>query len=385
MLFGLDAIPLTEPRTGVGHYTFELARALALIAPGREFELAYPSSFPPINLNDAANEPESALPANLNVARVSVNVLTRHWWSTGLPLYVSRRGIELFHGTNYDVPMWGRAATALTVHDLSLFLHPETHETRRVRRARRRLPLMTRAASVIITPTEAVRRELCERFNVAHAKVFAVPEAPRECFNALSFAETAEVRGQLGVGDDFLLAVGTIEPRKNLSTLVRAFAGVVRHRAPRRNLQLVIAGHTGWLSDALFAELKASGVEGQVVRTGYVSDETLRALYSSCRLFIYPSIYEGFGLPPLEAMSCGAPVVASRIPSLSETTGGAARLFDPHSTDELARVMIELMEDENARVQLAAGGRRHAAQFSWERTARMTLEVYGEALKRKRK
>ncbi len=387
MLFGLDAIPLTETRTGVGHYTFELARALAQVSPANEFELAYPSSFPSIQLDEAGTPSSSfPLPANLSLARVPVNALTRHWWSMGLPLYIRRRGIELFHGTNYDVPMWGRrkAATALTIHDLSLLLYPETHEARRVRRARRRLPLMARTASVIITPTEAVRREVCEHLGVAQEKIFAVPEAPRDYFSPVSFAATEEVRRRLSVGANFMLAVGTIEPRKNLLTLVRAFADVVRHE-PRIDLQLVIAGHRGWLSDALFAELDKTGVPAErVIFTGYLTDESLRALYSSCRLFVYPSIYEGFGLPPLEAMACGAPVVASRIPSLSETTGGAARLFDPHSTDDLARIIIELSQDENARAQLASAGRRHAAQFSWARTARETLEVYGEALKRQK-
>ncbi|MCA1593941.1 MAG: glycosyltransferase family 4 protein [Acidobacteria bacterium] len=226
-----------------------------------------------------------------------------------------------------------------------------------------------------------MRRELSERLGVNPSKIFAVPEAPRACFQPLAFAATEDARRRLNVGANFVLAVGTIEPRKNLSTLVRAFAEVVRH-SPRTDLQLVIAGHKGWLSDALFAELKGSGVESRVVCTGYVSDEDLRALYSSCRLFVYPSIYEGFGLPPLEAMACGAPVVASRIPSLSETTGGAARLFDPQNVDELARIIIELTQDEQPRAQLTSAGRRHAAQFSWERTAKMTLEVYEEALKK---
>jgi len=377
MLFGLDAIPLTEARAGVGHYTFELARALARAAPADEFELAYPSTFPPIGLLET-------LPPNLKAARVRVGALSRHWWSVGLPRYVRRRGVRLFHGTNYDVPLWGSAATVLTVHDLSLLLHPETHERRRVRRARRRLPLMARSADAVLTPTESVRREVCERLGVAPSKVFAVPEAAREFFGPMSFAETEEARRKVGAGEEFLLAVGTIEPRKNLTALVAAFEEVVRAR-PARQLRLVIAGGRGWMSEPLFEAVERSSARERILLTGYLADEDLRLLYSSCRAFVYPSLYEGFGLPPLEAMSCGAPVVAGRTPAVAEVTGGAALLVNPKDPSEIARALLELLDDEHARRKLSDAGLRRAADFSWERTARTTLEVYGEALKKRMK
>src|SRR5829696_27595 len=184
MLIGLDAIPLTEPRAGVGHYTYELARALAQASPGDEFELVYPSSYPAFNLEE--REPP---PPNLKGARVRVGALGRRWWSAGLPRYAARRGFRLFHGTNYEVPLWGGAVRVLTVHDLSLLSHPETHERRRVWRARRRLPLMALAADAVVTPTEAVRREVCSRLRVAPSKVFAVHEAARGCFRPMGRGE----------------------------------------------------------------------------------------------------------------------------------------------------------------------------------------------------
>jgi alpha-1,3-rhamnosyl/mannosyltransferase len=390
MLIGLDAIPLTEPRTGVGHYTFELARALASVSPENEFELAYPSTYAAIASPHAGGRTPSPdalaeeLPFNLKFERVAVGPLGRHWWSVGLPRYAARRGFRLFHGTNYEVPLWRPCARVVTVHDLSLLLLPETHEPRRVRRARRRMPLMARAADACITPTESVRREVCEHLRLAPEKVFVVPEAARKVFRPSLFEATEEVRRRLGVGDDFLLAVGTIEPRKNLSALVRAFEEVARLR-PSIRLQLVVVGHRGWLSDPLFARLAGSPFRDRLVLTGYVTDEDLRALYASCRAFVYPSLYEGFGLPTLEAMACGAPVLASRIPSLSEVTGGAALLFDPKDSDELTRRLVELLEDEGARRELSRSGLRRASEFSWERAARGTLEVYGEALKRRQK
>jgi alpha-1,3-rhamnosyl/mannosyltransferase len=379
MLIGLDAIPLTEPRAGVGHYTYELALALAHASPADEFELVYPSSYPAVDL-----EERERLPSNLKEARVRVGALGRRWWSAGLPRYAARRALRLFHGTNYEVPLWGVAARVLTVHDLSLLSHPETHERRRVWRARRRLPLMARAADAVITPTEAVRRELCSRLRVAPSKVFAVHEAARECFRPMGGREAADALRELGIdGGEFLLAVGTIEPRKNLATLVRAFEEVLRER-PASGLRLVVAGGRGWLSGPLFDSIEKSPARGRVVLAGYVSDEQLRALYSTCAAFVYPSLYEGFGLPPLEAMSCGAPVLAGDTPAVAEVSGGAARLFDPRDHVQLARALLGLLDDDAARRALSEAGLRRAAHFSWHRTARATLDVYAEALKSSR-
>ena len=378
MHIGLDGLPLTAPKTGVGHYTFELARALACIEPASQFEIVYPSSFPAISLAEPNGAP---LPANLKLDRERVGPLGRHWWSVGLPRYVSRSKLELFHGTNYDIPLWRRCATVVTIHDLSQLLHSETHEKRSVKRAQRRLPHMARAADAIITPTESVRRDVCEVLKVSPDKVFAIPEAARACFRPLTFAETADARNSFGIGDDFLLTVGTIEPRKNLSVLVNTFADVARAR-PQGNIQLVIAGGRGWLSGPLFEAIAKSPARDRILLTDYLHDDDLRALYSSCRAFIYPSIHEGFGLPPLEAMACGAPVIASRIPALEETTGGAALLFDPKSAAELVQKILELLENENAQRELSAAGRRRAAEFSWEKTARLTWSVYEEALRR---
>ncbi len=374
MHIGLDGLPLTTPKTGVGHYTFELAHALAELEAESRFELLYPSTYPVLNFPEPAT-----VPGNLKLERVQVGPLGRHWWSAGLPRYIRQHAFDLFHGTNYDVPLWRRCATVLTVHDLSLLLHPETHTDRSVKRARRRLPMMVRAANAIITPTESVKRELSEHFKVTPEKIFAVPEAARACFRPMEFADTESVRLRLSVGDEFLLAVGTIEPRKNLATLITAFEEVIRAK-PQNGLQLVIAGGAGWLSGPLFEALKNSPARDRIVLTDYLDDGDLRPLYASCRAFVYPSVYEGFGLPPLEAMACGAPVITSAVPALEETTGGAALLFDPRQPPELAKKIVHLLGDEDARNKLAEAGHRRAAEFSWERTASKTMEVYTSAL-----
>jgi glycosyltransferase involved in cell wall biosynthesis len=370
MRIGLDGFPLASAKTGVGHYTFELARALSRLTPANQFELISPSPF----TDGLAAELESI--PNLQAVNLRTNSITRRWWGIGLPRYVRRAALDLFHGTNYEVPLWNRDRTVVTVHDLSVFLHPDKHEQRIASRARRRLPIMLRAAGMIITPTEAVKREVSERFKTDPNQIAVTPEAPRQNFQPLPPADSAPTLRRLGIEENFILFVGTIEPRKNLLTLVRAFDQILRHTSHRP--QLVIAGGEGWLTNDLHDFIAQSNFEDRLHLTGYLDDQDLRALYSSCKVFVYPSLYEGFGLPPLEAMACGAPVVASRIPSLTEILEDKARLIDPIDEKALAKAIVELIENENDRRHLSAVGLEHAAKFSWERTAQLTLEVYAQ-------
>jgi glycosyltransferase involved in cell wall biosynthesis len=263
------------------------------------------------------------------------------------------------------------------VHDLSLLLFPETHEKRSVKRARRRLPMMMKTADAVIVPTEAIRNEVAEYFGVKPQKLFVIHEAPREFFAPVEFDATAETRERFGIGSQFVLAVGTIEPRKNLQTLIEAFAHVA---ATESSIQLVIAGGRGWLSGPVFSALDNSPVRNRIVLTDYLQDAQLRDLYSSCSVFVYPSLYEGFGLPPLEAMACGAPVIVSDIPALAETSGAAAIRVATTNTGELARAILDVLSDEELRTRLIASGQQRAAEFTWDKAAAETLAVYDAVL-----
>jgi glycosyltransferase involved in cell wall biosynthesis len=376
MRIGIDGIPLHYLKTGVGHYTFEVARSLALASPSDEFELISPHPF----ISQPGDACDQELPPNLRPVHVQANLLERRWWSIGLPRYINRHPLALFHGTNFEVPLWKGCPTVLSIHDLSALLYPQTHERRFARRSRLLLPLMSRRATMIVTPSESVRHEVCEHLRASPEKVVAVPEAARRLFHPMPPEQTSTTRKKFGVGDEFLLYVGTIEPRKNLLTLVRAFVEMLRGSAQRP--QLVIAGKKGWLSDDLYAYIKDSDAATRILFTGYVTDEELCALYSSCRAFVYPSLYEGFGLPPLEAMACGAPVIASDIGSIREVVRDAALLIDPLDVDVLARSIVRLLEDDGERQHLSSAGLKRAAGFSWERTARSLREVYEEARRR---
>jgi glycosyltransferase involved in cell wall biosynthesis len=373
MKIGLDGIPLGGIKTGVGHYTFELAQHLARAAPDDELQAVSHIPFCPSAIDSSSAD-------NLKFIQQPVNTFTKHWWTIGLPLYIRRNSLDLFHGTNYDVPVWGGVPTVLTIHDLSLFLYPETHEQRRVRRARRRLPVMARLATAIIVPTQSVKNETCQHLSVSPGKVFVVHEAPRRCFRPMDSEQAEEARTRLGVEDSFILYVGTIEPRKNLSTLVRAFEEI--YRTTQLRPQLVIVGNKGWLTEELFAHVEQSSVRDRILMTGYLGDGDLRALYSTCSVMNYPALYEGAGLPPLEAMACGAAVITTTATAIAEMVGDGARLVAPKDHRALAVNIIELLTDAGARQSLAALGQKRAAKFTWERTAAATHNIYLDAIAR---
>ena len=371
MRIALDGLPLSVQLTGIGYYTLELARHLAKRLSDEIFILS-PRGFVP----SIQDDPKQT--SNLHFIRPTVNPFTRHWWSIGLPRYLRKNGIQVFHGTNFEVPLRGNLPSVVSIHDLSPLLHPETHEKNVVRRARVRLPLMAQAADRIVTPTKAAQHEIHEHLKINSEKTTAIPEAARSCFRRLDYEQTKATRARLGIGDEFVLYVGTIEPRKNLLTLVHAFEEIsTRRESP---LQLVIAGRKGWMIDDLLCLIKESPFNRRMILTGYLNDDELCALYSSCTVFVYPSFYEGFGLPPLEAMACGAPVIASRIPSISETVGEAALLFNPKDVPALASSIISLLEDESLRQTMSRKGMQRASEFSWERTAKLTRAVYDQAL-----
>jgi glycosyltransferase involved in cell wall biosynthesis len=374
MRVGLDGSPLSDLLTGIGHYTFELGRALAANYPSDQFQLISPKPFSPQIVEQSKRD---RLPNLEFINPKSANVRGR-WWSLDLPRYLKRAGLDLFHGTNYELPLWRRRHTVVTVHDLSSLLYPKLHRQPLARRMRLRLPLAVRMARAVITPTEAVRRELCSHMKVKPNKVTAIHEAPRQNFRPMSPDESSGTRTRLGVENDFLLFVGTLEPRKNLLTLLKAFAEVLRD--PGFRTQLIVAGGEGWLMEETFAFVRAAGIADRVKLIGYVNDNELRALYSSCRAFIYPSLYEGFGLPPLEAMACGAPVIASRIAALAETIGDTAMLVDRLDVQSLGAAITDVCEDEKLRKKMIAAAPSHAAKFSWEKAARSTYEIYRQVV-----
>jgi glycosyltransferase involved in cell wall biosynthesis len=349
MRVALDATPLVLPAGGLARYTSELSLALAENYPDCDFALLSDQPFP-------MPEPRRR---NLRCGDPPRNALERRWWLWGVQRAMRRLGCELFHGTNFEAPYVPLFPSVITVHDLSPWMKPEWHHA--AGRVRRRTPplLGLGIATMIITPTEAVRAQAIEKFRVASSRVVAVPHGASDVFRP---------GGRIG-STPYFLYVGALEPRKNLPALIEAWRTVRR----RYDVDLAMAGERR----ADFPELAP---EPGLRLMGQVSDADLARLYSGALALVYPSHYEGFGLPVLEAMQCGACVLISRDAALAEVAGDAGPRLDG------TREWVEAMCAAAGNPGWLAGRRQaslaRAAEFSWARTARKTREVYEEALRR---
>jgi glycosyltransferase involved in cell wall biosynthesis len=368
MRIALDAIPLVAAKTGIGHYTDALAGSLARLHSGNQYDLLSPFDFTFDHSGDR--------PGNLNKQFIPVRSIFRKWWLLGLPALLRIYQTDLFHGTNYCVPVFAPCPTVVTIHDLSLFIQSHTHEEENVKRGKRRIPIMARCASIIIAPSEWTKKEIIERLGVRPDKIRVIYEAAREGMKPMPPDLCQAVLDKHQIRRPYLLYVGTIEPRKNLLTLIRAYEELLR--TTTRRPQLVMCGGRGWLCDEVFQLVADLKLQDSVRFTGYVEDADLPALYSAAEAFVYPSFYEGFGLPPLEAMACGAAVITSDVSSLPEVVGKAGLTHAPEDARALTEAMARLLGDETAREHFRREGFKQASQFSWERAARETQAVYNE-------
>jgi len=336
MNVALDGTPLTVGLGGIARYTAELHRALSACFPADSFTLVSDQPDPPASW------------------------LERRWWTVGVQRAMGRLGASLFHGADFAVPYLPLRPSVLTIHDLSPWKDPDWHCA--AARVRRRTPFLVRLglATMVITPSEAVRREAMERFRLAPSRVVATPLAAAPHFRPVETPRGA-----------YFLYVGALEPRKNLAMLVAAWREVKRSH----QVGLVIAGRRR-------ADFPALPEEPGLRLAGEVADDELPRLYSGALACVYPSLYEGFGLPVLEAMQCGAAVITSRDPAITETAAGAALEIDARDARGWVEALRLAASNPELLEELRALSLKRARQFSWERTARLTYEVYQEAMAR---
>ncbi len=285
---------------------------------------------------------------------------------------------DLAHFTNSISPLGTRVPTVLTIHDMSLSLFPQFHPLRR-RLTRPLVRLCARKAKAIITVSESARRDMMRLWGLPPDGIHVVPEAPAPEFKPLKESEMLEqVRRRYGLSQRFILYVGTIEPRKNLTRLLRAFAGMRRRQVLTH--QLVLAGSLGWGFREVIESIDPLGLNDSVRFLGYVPFADLPALYNLSEFFVFPSIYEGFGLPVVEAMASGTPVISSRESSLNEVGGGAVEFIDPLEVESIEQALVRLATDEELRESLASEGLARVGRFSWRKAAQATLTVYRSVL-----
>lgn len=372
---GFDATSAVRQGGGIGRYTRELLRALAAADTESHYRLIFASH--------SIAHPLPPLPSNFHPLHLPVDDiwLVRIWHRARLPLPVNwlTGPIDIFHSPDFTLPPVRRETrTLLTVHDLSFIRDPESTTAVLREYLNAVVPRSVARADHVLADSLATRDDLVALYRTPPEKISVLYSGVHESFQPVTDPATlAAVRARYDLGDaPFILAVGTLQPRKNYVRLIRAFAAISNLQPPTPSLQLVIAGGKGWLYDSIFAEVKRLGLPDRVLFPGFVADADLPALYSAARVLAYPSTYEGFGLPMLEAMACGTPVVTSTASCLPEVAGDAALLVPPTDVDALAAALDRALADETLRADLIAKGRARARQFSWANSARQLLEIY---------
>jgi glycosyltransferase involved in cell wall biosynthesis len=368
----LDVSAAVHSKAGIGRYAESLARALIAREPQR-FSLFYnrgAHTLPPAGLEGV---PAYTLRAGYKPWRMAVwmGQLVRVPFNRLVP------GAELFHATEHLLPPLHDVPTVLTVHDMIFKLFPEHQKSLNYWYLNATMPMYCRRAHAIITVSESSKRDIVAHYGIAPEKVTVVYEAAAPEFLRGSQAAVELARKHYSLPEHFLLHVGTIEPRKNLSRLVEGL-----HLLRERGLEipLVVVGAKGWLYDELFRRVEELEIGDDILFPGYVAANDLPALYGAATAAVVPSVYEGFGLPVLEAMACGTPVISSDTSSLPELGGEAAYYFDPYDLEGMANAIREIWTDADLRADMSQRGLEQAASFSWERAADETLRVYERTL-----
>jgi glycosyltransferase involved in cell wall biosynthesis len=366
----LDVSPTAQKHAGLGRYAGEIARVLDQHKPQLSLSLFY-------NREGTAELPDYLR----HLPRHTVNLGNKPWrmgvllsQMAGWPLDQTFGATEIFHATNHLLARFKRARTVFTLHDLIFLHYPAYHLPHNRWYLTFAMPRYLRAADVVVTPSECSRQDALRFYGLPEAKIKVIYEAASPIFRpAGDDDELARVRHKYHLPAQFILHVGTLEPRKNLIRLLEAFHALL---ADWPTLKLVFVGKKGWLYDPFFERLRALGLEEAVIFPGYVEEADLPAFYQLAALFVYPSLYEGFGLPPLEAMACGTPVVSSDSSSLPEVVGEAGLLVNPTDTAGLVAAMRRVLSDAGLHTALRGRALAQAQKFSWQRAVDELEQVY---------
>jgi len=363
MRIGIDARLIHYRQAGISQYILQLIEGLARCDSEDEFVILQSIKSKRLLLH----QPNFTHRGLLTPSHHRLEQLT-------LPLELSAIRLDVLHSPDFIPPFRRNCRSVITIHDLVFMLYPH-FLTKDAARYYGQIDQAVRRTDAIIAVSQATKRDIMRLLGVPENKVTVIYEAANPIFRPLKTPDLRQrVRGRFGIPGEFILFVSTIEPRKNVPTLLRAFRQF--RDAYRREVKLVLAGEKGWLFDEVFRLVTELKLEKEAIFLGRVSTEELLWLYNTAEALVAPSIYEGFGLPPLEAMACGTPVIVSNVSSLPEVVGDAGILIDPTCPEELAVAMERILSDSELRASLIEKGLKRAALFSWDKAAQETLALY---------
>lgn len=378
MRIGIDYTAAVHQGAGIGRYTRQLVQALLALDTRDEVVLMAAGRAQTGPMLAAAPLPSPGARSWRVVSLpFSERVMTILWHRLRLPLWVELFAgkLDVFHSPDFALPPVRQARTVLTVHDLSFMRVPECSQPSLRAYLMRVVPPSVRRAGVVLADSESTRNDVIELLGASPDRVRVVYPGVDACFRRVEDTGVlADVRRRYRLPERFVLGVGTLQPRKNLPRLIEAYAQLGAHPETK----LVLAGGTGWMYEGIFRRVEELGLRDAVCFPGYVADEDLPALYTLADLFAFPSLYEGFGLPPLEAMACGTPVVTSNVSSLPEVVGAAALTVDPYDVEALANAMGRVLDDPSLRSSMVRRGLVRAREFAWSRAAQELVHLYHE-------
>lgn len=377
MRIALNGTALLSPLTGIGQYSKQLAQGL-IQHPEVDADLFYGAFWQKEVRATPVPGSQRLLPWIRNHVPYSYAV-RRLVQEQRFKTHVGRNKFDLYHEPNILPFQFDDGPTVVTVHDLSWIRYPETHPIERVRAMNKYFERGLRQATLLLTDSQFVKQELIDLFGVDEQKIISIPLGVEPLFKPCSVEQTLSVLNRFGlVHGHYLLAVGTLEPRKNLSMAITAFARLPAET--RTRYPLVLVGMNGWLNSPLEAQIAPLLQTGEVKRLGYLHRSDLAFVTAGATSLIYPSFYEGFGLPPLEAMSCGVPVIASVRSSLPEVVGDAGLLVEPDDRDEISEAILKIIEDPILRESLSQKSYARSKMFGWQQCVEGTLLAYRRAL-----
>lgn len=365
----IDATPLLLPRTGIGNYTYELLQQFGRMSDRVATTALSNRSLPPDALDSR------------NALALSPYPSRWLWLNFKLPTQIRRSTFDLAHFPNNSAPSVCRVPFVLTIHDASLLRFPQFHPWQRRVSIGMQLRRSAQQAARVITVSNHAKQELITYLKLPAEQIDVVYQSAGEHFRPIvDPAQLQSIRRRYDLPDRFILSVSTNEPRKNLTRLIEAFGAYVHADPALNDVHLVLVGDDGWGDNGIEASVEALGIASRVKLLGYVPEMDLPAIYTLASVFAYPSLHEGFGMPPLEAMACGTPVLTSRQTAMEEVCRNGAHYCDPQSMRDIGVKLRELLSSAELRHRLVERGQNIANLYAWSRTAAQTIDIYEQVI-----